>query len=127
MYPDDLKYSEEHEWIKVEGDSVTIGITHHAQDALGDVVFVELPEVGDSLEKEDTCGSIESVKAVSDLFCPLSGEVTAVNETLEDAPETVNGDPYAAGWIFKIKLSDLSELDGLMDAAAYQAFLKENE
>ena len=127
MYPENLKYSEEHEWIKVDGDIATVGITNHAQDALGDVVFVELPEVGDTLDKDNTCGSIESVKAVSDVFSPLGGEITEVNEALEDAPETVNSDPYAGGWIFKIKLADTGELDGLMDAAAYQNFLKEAE
>ena len=126
MYPENLRYSEEHEWVLVEGDVATVGITHHAQDALGDIVFVELPEVSENVDKEDTTG-IESVKAVSDLYTPLTGEIVEVNEELEDAPETVNSDPYGAGWIFKIKMSDSAELDGLMDAEAYKGFLAEQE
>lgn len=127
MYPDDLKYTEDHEWVRVEGDTGVVGITEHAAEQLGDIVFVELPEVGDELSSGDTSGSIESVKAVSDIFCPLSGEITEVNEALDGAPETVNSEPYGGGWIFKVKLSDASELDKLMDAAAYQEFLKEAE
>ena len=121
MYPDDLHYTEDHEWIRVEGDTGVVGITHFAQEQLGDIVFVELPEVGDTLSSGDTSGSIESVKAVSDIFCPLSGEIVEVNEALDGTPETVNTDPYGEGWIFKIKFSDA----GLMNVAAYQAFLKE--
>jgi glycine cleavage system H protein len=127
MIPEGLYYSEEHEWVKVEGEIAAFGITDHAQHALGDIVFVELPGVGESFEKGDVSGSIESVKAVSDLYVPVSGEVTEINESLEDKPETVNEDPYGEGWIFKIKLSDTSELDDLMDAKAYEAFLSEQE
>jgi len=119
--PSDLKYVASHEWIRVEGDVVTVGITDHAQELLGDVVFVELPEVGAELASGDDAGVVESVKAASDIYAPLSGEIVEVNELLVDAPETVNSDFYADGWFFKIKLSDTSELDGLMDAAAYAA------
>jgi glycine cleavage system H protein len=127
MYPEDLKYTEDHEWVRVEGDTGVVGITSHAAEQLGDIVFVELPEVGDTVSSGDTSGSIESVKAVSDIFCPISGEITEVNEALDGAPETVNSEPYGGGWIFKIKLSDKGELDKLMNAAAYQEFLKEAE
>jgi len=117
--PSDLKYVASHEWIRVEGDVVTVGITDHAQELLGDVVFVELPEVGSELASGDDAGVVESVKAASDIYAPLSGEIVEVNELLVDAPETVNSDFYGDGWFFKIKLSDTSELEGLMDAAAY--------
>lgn len=127
MYPDNLRYSEDHEWVKVDGDNGVVGITHHAQEALGDIVFVELPEVGDEVEQGDTAGSIESVKAVSDIYSPLSGEITEVNEALEDAPEVVNSSPYEEGWILKIKIAEPAQLDGLMDSVAYQEFLKESE
>lgn len=127
MYPDDLRYSEEHEWIRVDGDTGTVGITFHAQEALGDIVFVELPEVGSSVTLGDSIGSIESVKAVSDIFSPMGGEITEVNSSLEDSPETVNKEPYGGGWIYKLKLTDKSEADSLMDAEAYKAFLKESE
>lgn len=127
MYPDDLRYSEEHEWIKVDGDTGTVGITFHAQEALGDIVFVELPELGASVTLGDSVGSIESVKAVSDVFSPAGGEIVEVNNSLEDSPEVVNHEPYGSGWIYKLKLSDKSELDSLMDAEAYKAFLKESE
>ena len=127
MYPDNLRYSEDHEWVKVDGDHGVVGITHHAQEALGDIVFVELPEVGDEVEQGDTAGSIESVKAVSDIYSPLSGEITEVNEALEDAPEVVNSSPYEEGWILKIKIAEPAQLDGLMDSVAYQEFLKESE
>lgn len=120
--PANLRYAESHEWILDNGDgTVTIGITDHAQEALGDVVFVELPEVGRTLEQKEEFGVIESVKAASDLYAPVAGEVIEVNEALEDAPETVNESPYEAGWIMKLRLSDESELDALLDAEGYQA------
>ena len=124
--PSELRYTKEHEWAKVTDDgSVIVGITAHAQDALGDVVFVELPEVGESFGAEDKFGVVESVKTVSDLYAPCGGEVLEVNTSLEDAPETVNSDPYGDGWIIRIKLADASELDGLMTADAYDAFVAE--
>lgn len=119
-----LLYTEDHEWIKVEGNIATIGITDHAQHELGDIVYVELPEEDDDLAKGDVFGVIESVKAASDSFTPLSGKITAINEELEDAPESVNADAYAA-WMFKIEMSDVSELEGLMDTKAYETFCKE--
>lgn len=120
--PSELKYVASHEWVRVEGDgTVTVGVTDHAQDLLGDVVFVELPEVGAELANGDDAGVVESVKAASDIYAPLSGEVIAVNEALEDAPETVNSDPYNDGWFFKLKLTDESELDALLDADGYSA------
>jgi glycine cleavage system H protein len=120
--PANLRYAESHEWVLDNGDgSVTIGITDHAQEALGDVVFVELPEVGKTLAVGDEFGVIESVKAASDLYAPIAGEVLAVNEALEDAPETVNEAPYADGWIMKVRLADAAALDALMDADAYKA------
>jgi glycine cleavage system H protein len=122
MYPSDRRYSEEHEWISVDGDAATIGITHYAQDQLGDIVFVELPEVDKPFQKGDVIGTIESVKAVSEIYAPVSGVVTEVNTRLDDKPETVNGDPHGVGWYCKVKLADVGELDGLMDAAAYQSF-----
>ena len=118
-YPDDLRYSKEHEWVRVDGAQATIGITSFAADELDDIVFVELPEPGAEVRQFGTFGVIESVKAVSDLYAPVSGEVTEVNEALRDRPELVNGDPFGEGWIAKLTLSDPSELDGLMDAAAY--------
>jgi glycine cleavage system H protein len=125
--PAELKYSKEHEWVRQEGDDVvTIGITDHAQEQLGDLVFVELPEVGGALESGAECAVVESVKAASDIYTPLSGEVIAVNETLADTPENINDAPYGDGWIFKVKLSNNSELDGLMDADAYNAFVAED-
>lgn len=118
--PSELKYVASHEWIRVEDDgTVVIGITDHAQDLLGDVVFVELPEVGADVDSGDEAGVVESVKAASDIYAPLGGEVVAVNEELEDAPELVNSDPYGDGWFFKLKLSDVSELDNLLDAEGY--------
>ena len=116
------KYSEDHEWITVEGDVGTVGVTDFAQEQLGDVVFVELPEVGTTLAAGDEAGVVESVKAASELYSPVSGEITETNGALEDAPDTVNSDPTGDGWFFKIKLSDASELDGLMDAEGYKAF-----
>lgn len=119
-YPDDLKYAASHEWVKVDDDGVaTVGISDHAQDALGDIVFVELPEVGTTLNAKDEVSVVESVKAASDVYSPVSGEITAVNEELLDSPETVNSSPYENGWFYKIKLSDEAELDELMDAEAY--------
>ncbi len=127
MYPKDYLFTDDHEWIKVEGDVGTIGITDHAQKQLGDIVFVEVPEVDDEVEKGDEAGSIESVKAVADVFAPVSGTVIEINEALEDAPETLNQDPHGDGWLFKIKLSDNTELDGMMDTAAYEKYLEEEE
>lgn len=118
-----LKFTEEHEWIRVEGDVGTVGITQHATEQLGDLVFVELPEVGATLAKGDTAGTVESVKAASDVYAPVSGEVIEVNEAITENPEKVNEDPMGAGWFFKIKLSDPSELDGLMDEDAYKAMV----
>jgi glycine cleavage system H protein len=123
-FPDDLKYTEDHEWSKLENGEVTIGICDYAQDQLGDVVFVELPQVGDAFDKGQEFGTVESVKAVSELFIPLGGEVTAVNENLEDTPELVNSEPYTNGWMIKLKLADASELDGLMTKDAYLDMLK---
>ncbi|MFO7913844.1 MAG: glycine cleavage system protein GcvH [Desulfotignum sp.] len=122
--PEDVKYTKDHEWAKPEGDTVTIGINDYAQDQLGEIVFVELPEVGDTFSAEDEFGSVESVKAVSELYMPISGEVVAVNENLEDAPELVNEDCYQGGWIIKVKPSDNSEMNELMDKAAYLEMLK---
>jgi glycine cleavage system H protein len=116
---------QDHEWIKVEGDIGTIGITNHAQDQLGDVVYVDLPEVGDTVEQDETMGAVESVKAASDIYSPVSGEVTEVNEALNDDPALVNTSAEADGWMSKVKLSDPAQLDGLMDAAGYEAFCKE--
>ena len=122
--PADLKYAESHEWIRDNGDgTATVGITEHAQDALGDLVFVELPEIGKQLAAKDACAVVESVKAASDIYSPVGGEVIAVNQTLEDAPETINGDAYGDGWIFKLQLTDAAELDDLLDAGGYQQVL----
>ena len=117
-----VKYSEDHEWIKVAGDIATVGITQHAQDALGDVVFVELPEVGKTYAQKDTAGVVESVKAAADVYMPVSGEIVEINQALADEPSLANSDPMGAGWFFKVKLSDASQLDALMDEAAYKAF-----
>jgi glycine cleavage system H protein len=119
-FPEELKYTEEHEWVAIEEDIATIGISDFAQSQLGDVVFVELPEVGDELEAGKPFGVVESVKAVSDVYSPLSGEVVEINEELPDAPETLNTSPYEDGWLIKIRLSDPQELDDLLDVAAYQ-------
>ncbi len=124
-FPEDLKFTEEHEWVLVEHGMATVGITDFAQDALGDVVFVELPEVGTVLETGKSFGVVESVKAVSDVYAPVSGEVIEINEELPDTPELVNTSPYEDGWMLKIKLADNAELDDLMDADAYQAFVEE--
>jgi glycine cleavage system H protein len=122
--PGDRRYTKDHEWAKVEGELVRVGITDYAQDALGDVVFVELPAVGASFEAGEEFGTVESVKAVSELFMPVSGEVVAVNEALADAPEKVNQDPYNAGWMLQVKPAEASEVDALMDQAAYLEMLK---
>ena len=122
--PDDVRYTDDHEWAKAEGESVKIGITDYAQDQLGEIIFVEVPEVGDTLDKGANFGSLESVKAVSDIVMPVSGEVLAVNTALEDAPELLNQDPYSGGWIIEIKPGDPSELDQLMDKNAYLEMLK---
>jgi glycine cleavage system H protein len=122
-YPEDLLYHSEHDWARVDGDSATLGITWYAQDALGEVVFYEAPAVGTSLTKDQPYAEIESVKAVSDVVAPLSGEIVAVNEALSERPETVNEDPYGAGWLVRVKLSDPSETDSLMGASDYQATL----
>ncbi|HEY0079282.1 MAG TPA: glycine cleavage system protein GcvH [Pyrinomonadaceae bacterium] len=126
--PDNLHYSKDHEWIRVEGDTGTVGITDHAQNALGDVVYVELPKVGDRFEAHQSFGTVESVKAVSELFTPVSGEVTEINEALHDEPEKVNTDPYGEAWMIRIRLKDAGEVDGLLNAAEYEDFLsKETE
>lgn len=121
--PENLLYTKDHEWVRTEGDVAVVGITHHAQDQLGDVVFVEMPEVGDTMTLNDTFGTVESVKAVSDLFAPLSGEVSEINEGLEDAPESVNSDPYGAGWMVKVRLSDVGQLEQLLSPAAYSELI----
>jgi glycine cleavage system H protein len=123
-YPDDLKYHEEHDWARIEGDQATFGITWYAQDALGEVVFFDPPQVGASVSKDGSYAEVESVKAVSDVFAPLSGEVTDVNEALADAPEKINEDPYGEGWLVKVKLSDPSEVDSLLDVDAYKQMLE---
>lgn len=122
--PEDLHYSKDHEWIKVEGDIGTIGITDHAQHALGDVVYVELPKAGESFSAHEAFGSVESVKAVSEIFTPVSGEVTEVNEGLQDEPEKVNTDPYGDGWMARIRMSNPGEVDALLSAAEYEDFTK---
>jgi glycine cleavage system H protein len=127
VYPDDLKYTSEHEWIRTPGDSegsVRIGITHYAQDALGDIVYVSLPEVGEAVEAGTACGELESTKSVSDVYAPLTGEVVASNDALDATPELVNSDPYGGGWLFELVPSDPAAVDGLMDSAAYQATLE---
>lgn len=123
-YPDELLYHPEHDWARVEGDSATFGITWYAQDALGEVVFFDPPQVGAQVTKDQPYTEVESVKAVSDVFAPLSGEVTAVNDALGDKPETINDDPYGEGWLVKVRLSDPSETESLMGATEYQATLE---
>ena len=122
-YPEDLKYHAEHDWARIEGDEATFGITWYAQDALGEVVFFDPPEVGAQVTKDQSYAEVESVKAVSDVFAPLSGEVTEVNPALEDAPDNINSDPYGDGWLVKVKLSDPSEADSLLDVGAYRELL----
>jgi glycine cleavage system H protein len=123
MYPEDYKYSKDHEWIRIEDDICVVGITDFAQDELGEVVFVEMPEPGQSFEANDEIGSIESVKAVAEVYTPVTGEIVEVNGMLEDAPETVNKDPHGDGWMVKIRFSSSDELGELMDVEAYQQFL----
>jgi len=122
-YPEDLKYHPEHDWARIEGDVATFGITWYAQDALGEVVFYDPPEVGATVSKDQTYAEVESVKAVSDVFAPLSGEIVEVNGALTDAPEKINSDPYGDGWLVKVRLSDQSELETLLDVAAYRDLL----
>lgn len=124
--PEELKYTESHEWVSLEADgSARIGITDHAQEALGDLVFVELPAVGDNIDQGDACAVVESVKAASDIYSPLTGEVLAVNDSLEDDPGIVNADPYGDGWLYSVSLADEGELENLMDAEAYAESLEE--
>ena len=123
-FPDDVRYDESHEWVRSEGDKVKIGITDYAQDQLGDIVFVELPEVGDTFDKGEEFGTVESVKAVSELYLPVAGEVVAINSSLEESPEKVNNAPYGDGWMIEIKADNPPELDDLMDNDAYLGTLK---
>jgi glycine cleavage system H protein len=125
QYPDDRKYSREHEWIAVDGDTARVGITDYAQDSLGDVVYVQLPDVGLDVVANASCAEVESTKSVSEIYSPVSGQITAVNEALTDTPELLNQDPYGEGWVFTITLADPAELDALMDAAAYQRLVDE--
>ena len=122
--PEDLHYSKDHEWIRVEGNIGVVGITDHAQEALGDVVYVELPKAGDEFAAHESFGSVESVKAVSEIFTPVSGEITEANESLQDEPEKVNQDPYGDGWMIKIKMRSPGEVDSLLTAAEYEDFTK---
>ena len=126
-YPEDLRYHPEHDWARVDGEEATFGITWFAQDALGEVVFFDPPEVGTEVSKDSPYAEVESVKAVSDVYAPLSGEVTAVNEALEDAPETINEDPYGEGWMVKVKLSNVGETEQLLDAEAYRKLLDDGQ
>lgn len=124
--PTNLKYASSHEWLRAEGDGIyTVGITEHAQELLGDMVFVELPEVGETVGQGDDCAVAESVKAASDIYAPVSGEIVAVNDALSDSPELVNSSPYEDGWMFKIKIADEAELGALLDAAGYQSAIDE--
>jgi glycine cleavage system H protein len=128
VYPDDLKYTPEHEWVRTPGDtdgSVRVGITHYAQDQLGDIVYVSLPSVGDAVTAGSACGELESTKSVSDVYAPVDGEVVAVNESLDTTPELVNSDPYGGGWLYEVTPTDIGAVDGLLDAAAYQETIGE--
>jgi glycine cleavage system H protein len=125
--PEDLQYSKDHEWIRVDGDIGTIGITDHAQNSLGDVVYVELPKAGETFAAHESFGSVESVKAVSEIFTPVSGEVVEVNESLQDEPEKVNSDPYGEGWMIRIRMRNRGEVDSLLSAAEYEDFTKGEE
>ena len=122
--PEDLKYTKEHEWLKVDGETAIIGITEHAQSELGDIIFIEFPNVDQKIEKNEPFGTIEAVKTVADLFAPVSGKVIEINETLEDNPEFVNSDPYVNGWIVKVSISDISEMEELMSADKYGELIK---
>ncbi|KMQ51686.1 Glycine cleavage system H protein [Chitinispirillum alkaliphilum] len=124
MIPADRKYTDSHEWVLVEGDSATIGITEHAQDSLGDITFIELPDTGKKVQKGAECGVVESVKAASDIFSPLTGEVEEINDKLTTSPELINSDPYGDGWFFKVKNLSASEIESLMDSAAYEKYLE---
>jgi glycine cleavage system H protein len=126
-YPDNLQYSKDHEWLKIEGDTGRAGITDFAQNSLGDIVYVELPKVGDKFEQGDPFGSVESVKSVNELFIPVSGEIIEVNEALADAPEQVNEDPYGKGWMIRFKITHPSEVDSLLSASEYEDFVAEQE
>jgi len=123
-FSEDVKYTKDHEWAKADGDIVTIGLSDYAQDQLGEIVFVELPEEGDTFDQGDEFGSVESVKAVSEIYLPISGEIVEINADLEDAPELVNNDCYAGGWMVKVKAEDLSQFDAMMDKGAYLEMLK---
>lgn len=125
MVPDDLRFTKEHEWVRVEGDVATVGITQYAADQLGDIVFVELPAVGKVLEQYATFGVVESVKAVSDLFAPVAGEVIGINDALADKPELVNGEPFGDGWMVRVRLADAAQVEGLLDAAGYERIVAE--
>jgi glycine cleavage system H protein len=127
MYPSDLRYTKEHEWVRLQGGIATVGITDYAQHELGDVVYVELPKVGAKLKAGQSLGTVESVKAVSDIYCPVAGEVTEVNSALAQTPETINKDPHGEAWLIKLKVDDAGAVSGLLDAAAYQAFIAEKE
>ncbi|MBV6493841.1 MAG: Glycine cleavage system H protein [Turneriella sp.] len=122
--PPELKYSKEHEWVKISGTTARVGITHHAQDALGDVVYIDFPKEGETIAQHSVAGTIESVKAVSEIYQPLSGKISAINKELNKSPATVNQDPYNAGWLFEISGINLAELDSLLDAKGYEDFLK---
>jgi glycine cleavage system H protein len=122
-YPDDLRYHPEHDWVRVEADEAVFGITWYAQDALGEVVYYDPPEIGATVARDESYGELESVKAVSDIIAPASGEVLAVNDAVREAPETVNGDPYGTGWLIRVRLADPSEIESLMDVEAYRAYL----
>ncbi len=124
MYPKELKYTDDHEWIRVENGKAYVGLTHYAQEQLGDVVFVELPDIGEEFEMGDSFGVVESVKTVSDLFMPVAGKIVEINEGMEDSPEAVNEDPYGEGWIVAIEIEDKGQLDQLMDSEAYQKTLE---
>jgi glycine cleavage system H protein len=124
ILPDDIRYAKNHEWAKADGDNIKVGISDYAQDQLGDIVFVEMPDVGESFEKGSEFGTVESVKAVSELYMPVGSEIVAINEALEDAPELINNTPFSDGWMIEVKLDDSSELDALMDKDAYLSTLK---
>jgi len=127
MVPQELKYTKEHEWVRIDGPEAVVGVTDHAQKELGDITFVELPEVGRAVKRGDSIATVESVKAASDVYSPLSGTVIEANGSLEDAPENMNASPYGDGWIYRLSVAETGELDGLMDAAAYEAYLEEGK